>query len=176
MKISEINAYELGVIKTFTGKFINVFDPKPEHINIVDIAHALSHTCRFSGHTTVFYSVAAHSIWCEEFVQDEPVEIRLHALLHDASEAYLTDMPSPIKQKLPQYIELEKSLMKAIYRKFGLDDDMPPAVKAADHAALEYEEKFLLNNHMTPPYISSSALQKMIFIDRYNDLKNLRKK
>jgi uncharacterized protein len=77
------NLYEPDCIRTYTGLYINVFNPKPEMIEIEDIAHALSFQCRFGGHLPKFYSVAQHSLNCSYLVK-EPA-LKLTALLHDAS-------------------------------------------------------------------------------------------
>jgi len=85
--------YDEHWITTYTGKRFHYLDPQPEEIDIVDIAHALSLTCRFGGHCKEFYSVAEHSIRVAEIV---PKEFQLLALLHDAGEAYTGDVQSPI--------------------------------------------------------------------------------
>jgi len=77
-------------IRTFTGKWMDVFNPTADMIDIRDIAHALACTPRFAGHLPKFYSVAQHSIMCYDMVDKE---FELVALLHDASEAYLLDIP-----------------------------------------------------------------------------------
>src|SRR5271156_4912831 len=79
-------------IQTFTGKKFYPFNPKPQDIDIRDIAHALSNICRFTGHTKRFYSVAEHSRNVAKLV---PAHMKLQALLHDASEAYLCDIARP---------------------------------------------------------------------------------
>lgn len=123
-------------IITFSENYINVFDPKLEDIKIEDIAHALSQLCRWNGHTKTFYSVAQHSIWVCENVQQEH---KLAALLHDASEAYLVDIPRPIKVFLKDYKKLEDSLMKVISQKFNFKYPFDQIVKDADDLALQYE-------------------------------------
>lgn len=128
-------------IRTFTGKYIDVFNPDPEMICIEDIAHALAQTPRFGGHLKHFYSVAHHSMHCSELVRND----KLAALLHDASEAYLTDMPRPIKSQMPQYKEIENNLMVVISEKFGFAYPLSGEVKAADEQALKYEwQEFML--------------------------------
>lgn len=127
-----------GCIRTYTGRYVDPFDPKPDDIVIEDIAHALSNLCRFGGHTKCFYSVAEHSLLCAVLV---PGEHKLAALLHDASEAYLVDIPTPIKNRLPGYVEAEDRLMKVIAEKFGFKYPFSEFVKCADKGALEIEWK-----------------------------------
>lgn len=110
------NLFTANCIRTFTGKYMNVFEPTEDMICIEDVAHALSNQCRFGGHLPKFYSVAQHSLMCCEMATPER---KLEALLHDASEAYLLDVPKPIKQRLSNYKEIEDNLMRLIAKKFG---------------------------------------------------------
>lgn len=120
-------------IQTYTGKAFFPLDPRPEDIDIEDIAHALSHLCRYGGHCNKFYSVAQHSIHVAEALPDD---IKLWGLLHDATEAYLVDVPRPIKSLLPQYKDIEANIWDAIKLKFGLVGVTPKAVHDADNAIL----------------------------------------
>lgn len=104
-------------------------DPQPHEIEIEDIAHALSHLCRFGGHCDRFYSVAEHSVYVSHHV---PREHALQALLHDASEAYCVDIPRPLKRFIPGYIEIEDRISRAIAHRFGLPVEMHPEVHEAD--------------------------------------------
>ena len=134
-------------IRTYTGRYIDPLNPTPEDIHIEDIAHALSHQCRFGGHTTLFYSVAEHSLDVLSRVNAD----RLAALLHDASEAYLLDIPSPVKYRLPGYREAEDRLMAVIAEKFGFHWPLSAEVKNADREALVYEwEAFVLRGGVEP--------------------------
>jgi 5'-deoxynucleotidase YfbR-like HD superfamily hydrolase len=81
-------------IQTYQGGCFEPFNPHPDQIHIRDIAHALALTCRFTGHCLDFYSVAQHSVMVSQIVSHKHA---LAGLLHDASEAYLTDVASPIK-------------------------------------------------------------------------------
>jgi len=123
-------------ILTYTGKKVYPFDPQVEQIDIKDIAHALSMKCRFSGQCSRFYSVAQHSVFtahCCSFGN------RLWGLLHDASEAYLGDVPSPIKRNLPNYKSTEDRLLRTIAQRFDLSWPIPSEVKDVDKRMLNTE-------------------------------------
>jgi len=116
-------------IQTFTGKFVNFLNPQPNTIDIVDIAHALAMVNRYAGHTPLPYSVAQHSVLCSHQV---PEHLAFEALMHDAQEAYVGDVPSTLKQILPDYQVVEWKLEEVIRDKFGLPREMTRAVKEAD--------------------------------------------
>lgn len=128
-------------IITRTGKHVNFVQTDPSQITIEDIAEGLSKECRFGGHCMGFYSVAQHSLHVSSIL---PPELRFEGLLHDATEAYMRDIPSPLKEILPDYVEREKALEAVIRRKFGLPEKQSPAVKAADLIALATEKRDLL--------------------------------
>ena len=136
-----------NVIRTYSGKYINPFDFDDTDVDIKDIAHSLSNQCRFAGHTKRFYSVAAHCIDVFNRVSDKTndKQIMLEALLHDASEAYLLDIPSPYKAMMgAEYHKADKNICNMVAFKFGLSNYlevyiMHEYVKAADYAALVYE-------------------------------------
>ncbi|MFA5689921.1 MAG: hypothetical protein WC959_12410 [Kiritimatiellales bacterium] len=155
-----------GILRTSTGLLIDVFNPDPDCILIEDIAHALSNLCRFGGHTPRFYSVAEHSIRCANLVPGR--RRTLEALLHDASEAYLVDVPSPIKKFLPEYKKIEDNLMKAISLKFGFQYPVSKIVELADKAMLEIEWQSLMvdNSWITMP----QEYARNTFLDYYNFL------
>lgn len=125
-----------GWIQTFTGRAFYPLDPRVEDVDIIDIAHALSHQCRFAGHVSRFYSVAEHCVLMSRAVAPE---YALWALLHDASEAYLVDVPRPVKGALVGYRDAEARVMAAICARFGLSPDMPDEVARADHRILTDE-------------------------------------
>jgi len=125
-------------IQTYSGRAFYPLDPRPEEVAIEDIAHALAHLCRFGGHSLRFYSVAEHCVLLSRAVATEHA---LWALLHDASEAYLVDVPRPIKKQLTGYAEAEQRVMRAICERFGLDPQEPPAVKQADTRILTDEAR-----------------------------------
>ncbi|KKW09802.1 MAG: hypothetical protein UY48_C0053G0004 [Candidatus Gottesmanbacteria bacterium GW2011_GWB1_49_7] len=116
-------------IQTYSGKFFYVNDPRPEEIDVQDIAHALSQNCRFNGHVPHYYSVAEHSVIVSRMV---PPEDALWGLLHDASEAYLPDVPRPFKGELVNFKEIENRILMAIIENFGLTWPMPKSVHYVD--------------------------------------------
>jgi hypothetical protein len=107
-------------MKTYTGQKFHFLDPDPDTIRIHDIAHSLSSLCRFNGHTQRFYSVAEHSYLVATLC---PIRIGLHGLLHDASEAYLSDVIAPQKDLFKGYGEMERVVQYAIYEKFKVTTD-----------------------------------------------------
>ena len=113
----------------------------PNAIDIRDIAHALSFKCRFGGHLPYFYSVAQHCVVMSYLV---PKEYALYALLHDSMEAYLEDIPTPIKRLLPDYMALEKKLQTYIMAHFKLPVEMPSKVKEADTKMLLTEKRDIM--------------------------------
>jgi uncharacterized protein len=133
-----------GWIQTYTGKKFYPQRPTPESIDIIDIAHALSNQCRFTGHTREFYSVAQHCVLVSYLCKKGNA---LYGLLHDLSEAYIVDLPSPIKRlpELAGYRLLEKKIQRAIYDKFGLLQEEPIDVKEADLFALGIESNSLMS-------------------------------
>jgi len=105
---------------TYTKIMFDPLHPNAELIDIEDIAHALSMLCRANGHFKTFYSVAQHCINCakEAEVRGYSERIQLACLLHDASEAYLSDVTRPVKAELPRYKEIETPLQEAIWNKW----------------------------------------------------------
>ena len=133
-------------LQTVSGRRFNPFDPDPEQIDIEDIANALSNLCRFGGHCRPFISIAQHSCHVADLVAERGgnQETVLWALLHDASEAYLGDLPHPIKHRSELgrlYSTFEAPLQEAILRRFGLPVEAPPLVKPADRALLATERR-----------------------------------
>jgi len=126
---------------TSTGKKFHYLDPQPEEIDIVDIAHHLSHLCRFTGACKDFYSVADHSIRVAELL---PHKLRLAGLLHDAAEAYTNDISRPVKytHKLQ---ETETIIKGAIAKKFWVDFS-DPRIKEADNILIATEARDLMPN------------------------------
>ena len=124
--------------RTFTGRQVHSLCPSPDEIDIDDIAHSLAYQCRFLGHTDGFYSVAQHSILVSQMV---PEPDALWGLLHDAAEAYLGDLPAPIKREpeMLVYRAAEERLLEAVAARFSLPPVIPDSVKRADRIALATE-------------------------------------
>ncbi len=135
-------------IETYTGRRFRPLAPVTQDIDIRDIAHALSQQCRFSGHTTVHYSVAEHSVRVCRLLHEWgcPPSVQLWGLLHDASEAYLVDIPSPLKScpEFNGYRVAEARLMAQICERFGLSPSMPTNVGYADSVMLATEARDLM--------------------------------
>ena len=110
-------------MQTYTGRQFWPLDPRPEEVVIEDIARALSMQCRFAGHCAKFYSVADHSVRVS-MLADENSTLALAGLLHDAAEAYVVDVPRPLKRFLPGYKEIEREVARAIEKRFGLPGDI----------------------------------------------------
>lgn len=128
-------------IQTYTGKAFYPLDPKIEDVDILDIAHALSNICRFTGHVNRYYSVAEHCVCVSDSVSSE---LALQGLLHDASEAYLTDVARPIKPHLTNYQTYEDNLLRVIFSKFNLEFPIHPEVKETDLRILLNERNELM--------------------------------
>lgn len=133
-----------GFIVTYTGDTIYPLNPDPAHIHIEDIAHALANSCRFTGHVREFYSVGQHSVLASLVVSPE---LAMTALLHDASEAYLSDIARPVKQQPgfgAVYREAEEKLMHAIAERFEIEWPMPDEIRVADSLLLVTEARDLM--------------------------------
>ena len=104
-------------IKTYTGIYFNPLEIKVENIEFRDIAHSLSLQCRGGGHIKHFFSVAQHSINCslEAKARGFSKKVQLACLLHDASEAYISDITRPVKRQLEQYMEIEKIIQDQVW-------------------------------------------------------------
>ena len=172
-------------ILTYTGKLISPVDPDPNEIDIVDIAHALSMMCRFGGHSNEFYSVAQHSYLCSLLTEDLNLAIVL--LLHDASEAYIHDIITPLKPYISSYKDIENTVMQRIFEKFDLkwplSDEYKKKVKDIDNIMLLTEFKNFMSKipddceiakHYKPLDLEINAnspeIAKINFISRFKEL------
>jgi 5'-deoxynucleotidase YfbR-like HD superfamily hydrolase len=145
-----------GWVQTYTGRQFWPADPRPEDVRIEDIAHSLSNQCRFGGHVKRFYSVAEHSVHVARYLEwrglpdgTKPKLLALYGLLHDASEAYVVDVPRPVKYMLqPAYGDMEFVVLTAIHKAFGLPELWPTpfvgCIAAADEILLLTEKRDLM--------------------------------
>ena len=172
-------------IQTYTGQKFWPIDPREGEIVIEDIAHSLSLQCRFNGHINNFYSVAQHCLHVSQLSNSENA---LWGLLHDASEAYLCDLPSPLKHFSTmgtEYRKIESKLMVFICLRFGLSITEPEDVRSADQMMLYWERRDLLPPPMIPwekeaPPLPETVLSPMqpetaekAFLLRFRELINV---
>src|ERR687896_2738166 len=132
-------------LQTVSGRWVNPFEPDPEQLDAGDIARALTNQCRFGGHCRAFYSVGQHSVLVSELVEQRggDVEDAFAALMHDAAEAYLGDMPHPLKHRSPlgaAFRDAEDHLEAAIRSRFRIKGDRAE-IKRADRALLATERR-----------------------------------
>ena len=178
-------------IQTFTGRAFFPLEPRPEDVDIKDIAHALARNCRYTGHVRApLYSVAQHSVLVSQVVSEGTKNVveAMAGLLHDASEAYLSDIASPVKNdpRFAFYRDVEAKLEQAIAQRFGLPWPHPYSVKEADELLLVTECRDLMSplhpdwrrdlhpdNHPTLPApivtIGAEAAE-ILFMERYDML------
>jgi len=163
------NLYTPNCIRTFSGIYMNVFEPTLEMICIEDIAHALSMQCRFGGHLPKFYSVAQHSFMVASILDGTD---KLQGLLHDASEAYLLDIPSPIKHQLTNYKDIEDKLMLLIAQKFGFEYPLSKRVKETDNGLLQFEWEVIMLQEKNIEHFAcwSPEYAKRRFLETYAEI------
>lgn len=152
------------LMRTYTGRLVDPWNVLDEDLDALDIAHALAHQCRYGGHVARHYSVAEHSVLlARHFLAigaTGPTEfgrrLARWALLHDAAETFLPDLPAPVKRRLPQYSEASHAIDVVICRRFGVDAPASTrhVVDTADKAIVEDEMRAL----MARPYQRGDGL------------------
>jgi len=174
-----VNCYKSDpFIETYSGKEFRPQDPRWQDVDIMDIAHALSNKCRYSGHTSSFYSVAQHSVIVSLLV---PSEFAMTALLHDAAEAYFPDIPYPLRNIMEPLEWIEDGIHKAIAKRFNLTYPWAEEIEDVDRNITADEAWNLMHTkgldwpgkrtrkglviHAEPPEVAKKA-----FIARYGEL------
>ena len=128
-------------LQTYSGRCFWPLDPRADEVFLEDIAHSLAFKCRYGGHSVLYYSVAEHSVLVSKFV---PKEFALWGLLHDAGEAFSSDVPRPLKRCLKEWAPIEQGIMIAICERFGLPFEEPACVKQVDLALTSDEREALM--------------------------------
>lgn len=166
----------MGHITTYSGHKIDPLEPNMESIDIRDIAHALSLTCRGNGHVKSFFSVGQHCVMCakEAVARGYSKRVILGCLLHDASEAYMSDVPRPFKVVLKEYVEAEDKLIDLIYTKYlgsTLNAEEKALVSEVDDAVLYYDmlELFGIQMEVEEPKL---AIEADYSIRAFEDVEN----
>lgn len=150
----------MAFIGTVSGRTVDFDDPDPSSISIADIAIGLSHICRFAGQVDVFYSVAQHSVLVAEkvWLMSRQRPVALQGLLHDASEAFLGDWPTPLKKAVgPAFCSIEDRLQQVIYSKYGVPDKMRDIVHDADQRWVITER-----NQLQPQHCEWSGYEEIV--------------
>jgi hypothetical protein len=188
------------VIQTLTGKKVDPTALQFDDISIEDIAGSLAKKCRFNGHCTAFYSIAQHSVFVSSLLKPRTSDLALRGLLHDAFEAYLWDVASPIKHKafinnswhdvlkmFTPYRRIEALNLVTIWNYFGLGPlsvSEAESIKEADLRMLRTEyDQFMVKTFpwnglkgIKPyPFTIDPLLPKEaedLFIQRYQELTN----
>jgi hypothetical protein len=141
---------DAGWIVTHSGRKVYPLAPEPGMFDLNDIAHALSNTCRFTGHCKKFYSVAQHSVLVAKLVRHQTGSdtLAMQGLLHDATEAYLCDVARPVKHAdgFAFYREAEDRLWKSLAHAFGVPGTLDDKVKDVDNRLVCNEALTLLTS------------------------------
>ena len=170
MTLIEAKATNPNAILIHSGVLFDVFNPKKEDINIIDIAHGLSNICRYGGHSPKFYSVAQHSVLCS--LQDGTLQEQLECLLHDSTETVVGDLPTPIKKNMPEYVKIEDNLMSIISEKFNLSFPLTENTHRVDRLILEFEYKNFFEEPNEDFEFWKPEEAKSKFLNRFYELNN----
>ena len=162
-----------------SGRYFDFERPQDAYFTVEDIAGALAKICRFTGQTNQFYSVAEHSVLVSRLVSREDA---FAGLMHDAAEAFLGDVSSPLKALLPDYLIVERRVEAAIFERFQIPLPLPESVKRADRAMLGLEQRQLMNTADDWPITRgvdvprftigclSPGRSERLFLDRFHEL------
>lgn len=131
-------------VRGYGGQYMDYRNPEKYHFRTTEFAHALSKLCRFTGNVYRHYSVAQHSVLVSYLVGDDR-DTKLKALLHDAAEMFIGDLPGPLKYIVQgEYMKVERRIETAIYKQFGILDVPDAPIKKADQYILSVERRDLI--------------------------------
>lgn len=187
-KLTNTIALDDQWISLLSGEQFNYNRPEESGVTLDDLASALSNICRFSGHLPQFYSVAQHLVNTSRIV---PHEFAFDALMHDTSEAFTNDLPTPLKWALPIFKELEVKIESAMAKKFGFNYPYAPEIKKADTEMLILEKLYVKMDNRVWPHYEGIVVDHLVdlvdlkgwqpcrakreFLERYEELTLLRK-
>jgi hypothetical protein len=137
-------------IETYTGRQFYYIKPRPDDVCLEDVAYALSNICRYTGHSSIFYSVAEHSCLCADEAETRgyPDSVALACLLHDSAEAYVGDVNSPLKSLLHGFKDIKRAAHNAcaaaLMPGIVISPEQRLIVKDIDIQMLRYEATVLM--------------------------------
>jgi hypothetical protein len=143
-----------SAIETYSGVAFDPLDPEPASVRVEDVAHGLANTCRYGGQCQFYYSVATHALYVSRELDEYGPLVQLYGLFHDASEAYITDVPRPVKRELDEYDRMEREILAAVWDRLDVPaptDEQWAAVMDADDRLLRYEADTLLSEFAPSP-------------------------
>lgn len=176
-------------IQTYSGRAFYLLDPRPDEVELIDVAHQLAMQNRYAGACRSPYSVAQHSVLVSRIV---PPQYAIYGLMHDAAEAYCQDITRPMKLThralgYDQYGSIEAGVRWAIFERFGLDESLFQSIagiiKHADNVAASTEKRDVL--HPSQPGVNWGPMEaplsrritlltwttaKLRFLSRFNEL------
>ena len=150
--------YRGKTIRTYTGQYVDVFDPKPETITLIDLGIGQAYENRWSNQNRVHYSVAQHACMVHDMLPDW---MQRQSIFHDSSEGILGDLARPIKKCMPEFEKIENQLMEVIAKKYRFDWPKYPEVDLVDKAFMSLEHAaFMLskNPSIMEPWTAEKAL------------------
>lgn len=130
------------------GELVDISDIQRDDISIDVIANSLSKLCRYTGNPRVFYSVAEHSVHLSHVV---PKHLRRAAMLHDAPEEWVADLPHPVKVQCPQYSAVEKPVQNRICSFYGVTEEELRELEHYDRNICG-DEMYVLFNYLRPDH------------------------
>lgn len=134
-------------METHTGLRFYPIDPTPDQFDPLDVAHALSQSCRYGGHTKRFYSVAEHACILADYAQRQGFspQDQWTILHHDDAEAYICDLPRPVKHQMPAYKEAEALVESVLFDVFHVEYPFPVFLKGMDNMIIADERAQVMN-------------------------------